>query len=336
MEVISVFSGAGGMDYGLLQSGHDIVLAVDKDMKACETYEKNLQIKPICDDIKNVNKYPNADLLVACCPCQGFSMFGNRKYNDSRNFLYREIIRYLNKVKPKYLIMENVKGLLKLYKKNFFNMMIKDFFSAGYRLKWKLINAKYYGVPQDRLRIFIVGVRKDIKFTFNFPMETHGYLIKSADHLMLSQKDIAKSEYMYEYNDCFQPFVTLQKSISGMCSPKKGEYWDSKKYSYFYMSRNRRRSWDEVSYTIQASGRHIPLHPSSPPMKFIEKDRWAFTEDITKYRRLSVPECAVIQSFPKDFSFSGGINSKYRQIGNAVPPLVSYQIGLMFNRLEKC
>jgi DNA (cytosine-5)-methyltransferase 1 len=91
--------------------------------------------------------------------------------------------------------------------------------------------------------------------------------------------------------------------------PKEKEYWADTHFPFFYMSRNRRRSWDEVSYTIQASGRHTPLHPASPPMKHVEKDKWIFTDDVSKYRRLSVMECARIQTFPDNFYFEGNMHA---------------------------
>jgi len=335
MNVISLFSGAGGMDHGFQEAGHDIVMAIDNSVNACTTYEQNLDIKPICKDIRKVHQYPQADMIVACCPCQGFSMFGTRKYNDARNFLYKEIVRYLKKVKPKYFITENVKGLLSLYKRDFFNLMINDFNNAGYRLRWKLINAKHYGVPQDRLRVFIAGVRKDITFNFSFPVETHGNIDKSEDILILSNDESVRLEY--SLNRCdkkMKKIVTLKNTISNMSPPQLGEFWNSTDYSFFYMSRNRRRSWDEVSYTIQASGRHTPLHPSCPPMIKIGKDEWTFTDEISKYRRLSYRECARIQTFPDKYEFVGSVDSKYRQIGNAVTPLYAYKLGKAFNKIS--
>ncbi|MFX0207883.1 MAG: DNA cytosine methyltransferase [Candidatus Hodarchaeota archaeon] len=336
MELISLFSGAGGMDYGFLQAGHKILLAVDKNINACETYRKNLGLELLCKNVKNVKEFPAADLLVACCPCQGFSLFGTRKFNDERNFLYKEIVRCLKAVKPKFFITENVRGLLSLYKRKFFEMMTHEFQDAGYKLNWRLVNAKYYGVPQDRLRVFIVGIRKDLNVKFAFPRETH----RSRGGPDIPSKPMDSKPVFCELgsgdNDySYKPLVDLKQSIGDMRTNEIGEYWDNKYFSFFYMSRNRRRQWNKVSYTIQANPQHVPLHPSCPPMKKVAKDKWVFTGDIAKYRRLSVRECARIQTFPDHFTFEGGLRSQYRQIGNAVPPLIAYKFGQVFKLLEK-
>jgi DNA (cytosine-5)-methyltransferase 1 len=205
-------------------------------------------------------------------------------------------------------VTENVKGLKSLYSGRFFRLMLRDFCDSGYNVTWRLLNAKDYGVPQDRERIFIVGVRNDLDFEYPFPNKTHG--------------------------EGRLPYVSLKKAIGNLSPPEKGEYWDDSRFSFFYMSRNRRRSWEEVSFTIQASGRHAPLHPSSPPMKRIGMDRWTFTRRLDKYRRLSVRECALIQTFEETDMFVGSLESQYVQVGNAVPPLLALRIAEGFDTSE--
>jgi len=304
MNTISFFCGAGGMDSGFIKAGSNIVWANDRSRVACTTYEKNLHLKPFCGDICKVRDFPEAEIVVACNPCQGFSFIGARNPNDERNYLFREVIRCLKQVKPKFFVTENVRGLKYLYKGKFLKLMLRRFDEANYNVKYVLLNAKEYGVPQDRERVIIVGVRKDINFEYKFPAKSHGPGLK--------------------------PYVTLREAIGDLDPPKKGEYYDSNEYPFFYMSRNRRRSWDEVSYTIQASGRHTPLHPSSPIMKHVGKDKWEFTEDVSKYRRLSVRECARMQTFPDDYIFEGSLNLQYLQIGNAVPPLLAFKVASGF------
>lgn len=288
------------MDSGFVKASVTITWANDKNRFACSTYEKNLKLKPFCGDVRKVKSFPSADIVIACNPCQGFSFIGNRDPSDERNYLYREVIRCLKQVQPKFFITENVRGLKYLYKGKFLKLMLRRFNEVGYSAKYELINVKNYGIPQDRERIIIVGVRKDIDFDYIFPKKTHGPGLK--------------------------PYSTLRETIGDLPPPKAGEFFDSEDYPFFYMSRNRVRSWDGVSYTIQASGRHTPLHPSSPPMKHVGKDKWEFTEDIKKYRRLSIRECARIQTFPDDYIFEGSLNSQYLLIGNAVPPLLACQI----------
>lgn len=308
MKVVSLFSGAGGLDLGFVQAGHEIVFANDSDKNACATYEENLHLKPHCRDIRKVDHFPQADILIGCNPCQGFSFIGARNPDDERNYLYEEIVRCLKEVQPKFFVTENVRGLESLYKGKFIKLMLDDFDDAGYDVTWELLNAKDYGVPQDRQRIFMVGVRKDLDVTYHFPERTHG--------------------------PGKQPYVALMQAIGDLRPPRKSEYWNSNDYSFFYMSRNRRRTWNEVSFTIQASGRHAPLHPSCPPMKKVGKDKWIFTVDPEKYRRLSVRECARIQTFPDSYDFKGNLRSQYRQVGNAVPPREALKIALAFNSLE--
>jgi DNA (cytosine-5)-methyltransferase 1 len=288
------------MDRGFIRAGHTIVWANDKSRDACASYERNLHIRPVLKDIRKVEHFPPAEIVVGCNPCQGFSVIGTRNPEDYRNYLYKEIVRCLVQVQPKFFVTENVKGLKSLYAGRFFQLMLKDFSECGYKISWKLLNAKDYGVPQDRERIFIIGVREDLDVEYQFPTKTHG--------------------------EEGSPYVTLKETIGNLPAPKKGEYWDDDRFSFFYMSRNRRRSWDEVSFTIQASGRHAPLHPSSPPMERINIDRWIFKGGAENYRRLSVKECALIQTFEDSDHFVGSLESQHVQVGNAVPPLLAQRI----------
>ena len=304
MNVVSLFCGAGGMDSGFIQAGHKILWANDKNKDACATYERNLNLTPLCKDVKKVDHFPAAEIVVACNPCQGFSFIGSRNPDDERNYLYEEIVRCLKEVRPKFFVTENVKGLRSLYKGKFFRLMLSDFEDSGYNVTWRLLNAKDFGVPQDRERIFMVGVRQDLDFEYQYPEATHG--------------------------PRRLPYVTLRRAIGGLPPPKKNEYWADDRFSFFYMSRNRRRGWGDVSFTIQASGRHVPLHPDSPTMEKVAKDVWVFRGNIKKCRRLSIRECARIQTFPDCYVFVGSLQSQYVQVGNGVPPLLSWKIASAF------
>lgn len=308
MKVVSLFSGAGGMDLGFTQAGFEIIFANDTSVRACETYKKNLGLEPVNKDVRKIREFPRADVLIACNPCQGFSMIGKRDEGDKRNLLYREIFRCLRLVKPKYFVVENVKGLASLYKGKFLRRMLAGFRRCGYRVRWQILDAKDYGIPQHRERIFIIGVRKDLKVDYKFPDKTHGPRL--------------------------QRCVTLKDAIGKLPKPKKNEYFHDDYWPFFYMSRNRRADWNSVSYTIQAMAQHIPLHPSCPPMKRVGKDKFRFTESKKKYRRLSVRECARIQTFPDNFEFGGSLESQYRLVGNAVPPLLARKIAESIKSME--
>jgi DNA (cytosine-5)-methyltransferase 1 len=296
MKVVSLFTGCGGTDLGFKLAGHDIIYANDIDGNACKTYKKNFPgVTIVHEDIINVKQFPEADILVGCYPCQGFSIAGKRNPKDERNLLYLHFARALRQTKPKFFVAENVKGMLTLANSKLFKNMLKLFRRCGYKVKYKLINAKYLGLPQDRERVFIVGVRKDLDFDYQFPADE------------FDDKN---------YNDLRIAFNNLKEH--------NGKRICNAKFSYIYMSRDRRRKWDEASFTIQAGGQHAPLHPNSSDMVKVGVDKLKFKSK--KHRRLSYRECARIQSFPDSFEFKGKLLSKYRQIGNAVPPLIAYKI----------
>ena len=333
-NVISLFSGAGGLDLGVELAGLDIIIGEEKTdqilknkksyeeyreksifntiyandifVEALETYQRNFPKTVLTHnkDIKKVKEFPKADMVVGGPPCPGFSEAGPRLVDDPRNFLYLHYIRCLLQTKPKFFIMENVKGMLTLGKGEVFKQILQDFEAAGYKIYHKLLNARDYGVPQIRERVFLVGVREDIDFKYTFPEPTHGD------------------------GDLFlKPYVTLKDAI-GDLEDNPGDYYTGS-FSSIYMSRNRKKRWDEQSFTIQASGRHAPLHPSGLPMKKVDKDKWIFPDGEENHRRLSVKEVARIQTFPDWFEFSDGGNENiskntrldkiYKQIGNAVP-----------------
>ena len=173
--VVSLFSGAGGFDLGLEQAGAKIIWACDNFKDAVNTYRMNFKdVIIVKDDIRTISSFPNADIIIGGYPCQGFSIAGKRLISDERNFLYKEFVRALSQVRPKFFIAENVKGLLSIGNGKIIEAMVNEFAEQGYNVKYKLFNAKNVGVPQDRERVFIVGVRKDINYEYEFMEETHG------------------------------------------------------------------------------------------------------------------------------------------------------------------
>jgi DNA (cytosine-5)-methyltransferase 1 len=290
--VVSLFSGAGGFDTGLKQNGFHIIWANERNKVACLTYKANHpETELIEGDIKKVRDFPKSDVVIGGYPCQGFSVAGKRLITDGRNQMYKEFKRCLIKTKPRFFIAENVKGLLTIGKGEVINLMVKEFEEVGYTINTYLTDAKNYGVPQSRERVFIIGVRKDIDFTYTFPPPTHG--------------------------ENKLPYVTLKNAIGSLSVHDIGE-WDTSGFSSRYLSRNRKKSWDDVSFTIQASGRHAPLHPSGDPMIKMGRDEWVLPTT-SEHRKLSYYECSLIQTFPQDYIWKGKTNEKYVQVGNAVP-----------------
>lgn len=293
---VSLFSGCGGSDLGLLNAGFNVVFANDISKYAKAVYEANLpETDYKCANIIKIRSFPAADLLVGCYPCQGFSQGGARDSNRRINFLYREFDRALRQVRPKAFIVENVSGMRRSDFRHLLNNQIIRFRMAGYRVAHKLLNAVNYGVAQERARIFIVGIRSDLGVRYRFPEPT------------FSRNGENK-------------FRTIGDVLKGMPLWPEGEFWNEE-FHWYYMSRNRRRGWDEPSKTIVSHPRHMPLHPVSPKLIRVHTDKWEWSSSAPR-RRFSYREAALLQGFGSDFQFpdSGTINQKYATAGNAVPP----------------
>lgn len=355
-NVLSLFSGCGGLDLGFELAGLAAVIGEDTAMaafqskatfdavrgdsvfhtiytndlfaEANESYSRNFPNDNFQHgiDIRKVRNFPKADLVIGGFPCPGFSEAGPRLVDDERNFLYIHFIRCITQAKPAIFVAENVKGMMTLGKGEVIRQITEDFAAAGYRVQYQLLNARDYGVPQLRERVFIVGVRNDIRFDYNYPVPTHG--------------------------PGLTPFVTLADAI-GDLAENPGPYFTGS-YSSIYLSRNRKKRWDEQSFTIQASGRQAPLHPDGEPMIKVDKDQWIFPDGEEHHRRLSVKEIARIQTFPDWYDFSDGgnmnvqannrLDKQYKQIGNAVPvflaksvatPIAQWAVQYLANREQE-
>lgn len=288
-SLVSLFCGAGGLDMGFENQGFKTVWANDFNQDACDTHAKWSKATVKCGDIGSINfeSIPQTDIIAGGFPCQGFSLAGPRKIDDSRNTLYRYFVKLVEDKKPRVFVAENVKGILTLGNGAIIEAIISDFKSKGYNVTATLVNAADYGVPQDRMRVIIVGVREDLPFEFKMPEPT------TPVHR------------------------TLRDALEGLGEPKADEVCTAP-YSSRYMSRNRKRGWDEVAYTVPAMAKQVTLYPGSPDMTKNGPDDWSFgKKGVT--RRLSYREAAAIQTFPKDMEFCGDLTSKYKQIGNAVP-----------------
>jgi DNA (cytosine-5)-methyltransferase 1 len=312
MRIISLFSGAGGLDIGFSQAGFQVVWANENDSHIWETYKKNhaetfLDKRSIIDiPSKNI---PDCDGIIGGPPCQSWSEAGAlRGINDNRGQLFFEFIRVLSEKAPKFFLAENVSGML-LPRHLEALEHIKNLFrnaGPGYNLSFELLNAADYNVPQDRKRVFFIGIRKDLRNIFEFPEKLKN---------KLTLKDV-----IYDIKDKALPALNNNITNGNKCLVPNHEYMNGG-FSSIYMSRNRVRSWNEQSFTIQAGGRHAPIHPQAPKMLFIEQDKRRFIPGKENlYRRLSVRECARIQTFPDNFIFHyNRISEGYKMVGNAVP-----------------
>lgn len=291
--VVSLFSGCGGSDLGLHWAGFETLMSNDIFSYAKTVYEANLpETDFVAEDIRKIKSFPSADLLVGCYPCQGFSQGGARDPSRKVNYLYREFDRALRLIKPKAFVVENVSGMKRANFQHLLNNQITRFRMAGYRVSHQILNAVDYGVAQERKRLFIVGIRSDFNIRYEFPMPTHD------ENNIVSQQDV----------------------IGGMPIWPEGEF-DDHEFHWYYLSRDRYRSWDQPSKTIVAGMRNMPLHPSSPRLIKHAHNDWRFRSDMPA-RKLSYNEAARLQGFPADFVLpdEANISYKYTAVGNAVPP----------------
>ena len=295
-DAVSLFSGCGGSDLGLKQAGVQAVWANDASESACELYKAVTGDKETIrlGDIAKTNDYPRAELLVGCYPCQGYSQGGRRNEEDKINYLYQQFDRALRKIRPRAFIVENVDGMRHSQNQHLLRAQIIRFRLAGYRVVWNRLNAMDFGLAQNRKRVFIVGIQTSEAKEFVFPEPTHG-------------------------PDRPSPHATLRDAIWNLRLAPDGSY-NPEPLHWYYLSRDRRRSWEEQSPCIVANWRHVGLHPDSPPLVKVGKDIWKFENDGFA-RRYSYLECATLQGFsnPADFNVRT-VEERFRAIGNAVPP----------------
>lgn len=305
LRVVDLFCGAGIGACGIKMAGFDIVWGVDNDKYAVKTYQRNIGNHVICKNIKDVksSEIPKHDIMVATPVCKSFSVAGSQRgFEDSKNGdLTFHFTRLLKECMPKAFLFENVPGMVSPSNKDTFLQVVKDIEEYGYRVKWKVINCFNYGVPQERKRLFLVGIRKDIKKEFIFPEETTDRKnIFYAIGDIKNNKDIPNNKDVLELG-----------------------------YSSRYMSRNRQRQWNEPSFTIVSEVRHLPLYPE-PPNYDIR------IEDINKKtppRRFTVRECLRLQTAPDWFKFEDDIPLKKQyERCSGIPSLIAYK--LMINIKE--
>lgn len=322
MQLISLFSGAGGLDLGFEKAGFQIIAANEFDKSIWATYEKNhnayLIKKNICSVLSE--EFPDCDGMIGGPPCQSWSEAGSLKgIDDPRGQLFYEYIRILNDKKPKFFLAENVKGMMSKRHTDAVENIVQQFENAGYDVFIKLLNAVDYGVAQDRKRVFYIGFRKDLNIKFEFPKK-------------LNQK-INFRNIIYDLKDSAIPAKEKNKTNGDTCKILNHEYFTGT-YSTIFMSRNRVRNWDEPAFTVQASGRQCQLHPQAPKMVKYGENKFKFVEgQEALYRRLSVREAARVQGFPDDFEFIyTSLNDAYKMIGNAVPVHLAYSLAVQIQK----
>ncbi len=321
LKIAALFSGAGGLDLGFKQAGFSVPWANEYDKTIWETYElnhpdTNLDRRSIVDVMPT--DIPDVDGFIGGPPCQSWSEAGAlRGLGDHRGQLFFEYLRLIEAKRPTFFLAENVSGILFSRHSNSFNSILEGFNELGYNISFGCLSTNDYGVAQNRDRVIIVGYKASVGKVFVPP---------SVDDYKPVFRDI-----IWDLKDLAKPALENQKANSDLRIPNH-EYMTGG-FSSMFMSRNRVRSWDEPSFTIQAGGRHAPLHPQAPKMPHIGRDQHEFKQGREHlYRRLSVREAARVQSFPDDFIFHyKSVGDGYKMIGNAVPVEFARRLALQIN-----
>lgn len=331
MNVIDLFCGCGGLSCGFEKAGYNILLGIDNDSKALETFELNHKdAKSICgdittityDDIKSIIGNKKIDVVIGGPPCQGMSLSGPRKFDDPRNRLYLSYIRLVEEIKPKAFVIENVPGLVGLFNGKIKDSIIEKFTDMGYNIQYRILCAADYGVPQSRRRVVFVGLKKG-EFIYPEPVNDIVTCEMALSDLPALENDIGteQAEYISNPQNKYQELIRrnsdkvhnhiaanhsekVKKIISLV--PDGGNYKDLPEE--YINSRNFHVAWTRFSSqkpapTIDTGHRHHFHY---------------------KFNRVpTVRECARLQSFPDDFIFLGNKTQQFRQVGNAVPPLLA-------------
>lgn len=337
-NVIDLFCGAGGLSYGFQLAGFNVLLGIDNDEKAIETFKLNHNnSQAICGDITQIN-YDDIkalignrtiDVIVGGPPCQGMSLSGFRKFDDPRNKLYLSYIRLVKEIQPKVFVIENVPGLVSLFNGKIKDSIIEKFTQMGYSIRYKILCASDYGVPQNRKRVIFIGTKLDInhfaypaietqKISCSMALSDLPELVDTLGQEEQDYKTTPQNEYQRlmrlhsdkVYNHIAANHSERVRKIIAMV-PAGGNYKDlPEEYRH---TRNFHVAWtrfpeDKPAPTIDTGHRHHFHY---------------------KYNRVpTVRECARIQSFPDDFIFLGNKTQQFRQVGNAVPPIMAKKIAV--------
>lgn len=320
MNLISLFSGAGGLDLGFQLADFRIIIANEIDTKICPTFRANFpDVHLIEGDIRKLSPsdFPDdIDGIIGGPPCQSWSEGGKQLgLDDERGKMFLTYIDFIQAKLPKFFVIENVKGILS--DKHFltFKKMLDQLKDGGYVVHYQLMNAMDYHVPQERYRVFVVGIRNDIDVNYQFPQPDTSCFIA----LRQAIGDITEEPRKYTSERVDTRYDKWLNHDVYM-----GPFDDR------FMARNRVRGWNEVSYTMQAKARNCPLHPQAPKMVYVSRDKQIFRPGYEHlYRRFSVRECARIQTFPDGFRFIyHDVCDGYKMVGNAVPPRLGRAIAL--------
>jgi DNA (cytosine-5)-methyltransferase 1 len=320
-RAIDLFAGAGGLTLGLIYSGWDVIAAVEFDNWAAQTHKYNFPDTSILSDVRDVDfrVFRGIDLVAGGPPCQPFSVAGKQLASADPRDMVPQFIRAVSEASPKSFLMENVPGLLSQRNRSYTRHIINQFEELGYKVYIKKLNAAHYGVPQNRERVFFVGLHKDIKdIPFVFPAQTHG--------LSKGLPFVTAGQALQDVPDCppNKAVVTYAKNPILRPSPWAG---------MLVNGQGRPINLKQPSQTIPATAGGNRTHIIDPEGVLVAYHRYLMQGGTPRsglvegVRRLNVRESARLQSFPDNFTFLGPISKQYMQIGNAIPPLLAQSVG---------
>ena len=323
MRIVSLFAGCGGLDLGFEKAGFSVVWANEYDKSIEATYKLNHPHTTLnTSDVRTLSgkDVPDCDGIIGGPPCQAWSEGGKGLgIEDPRGQLFLEYIRIVKEKRPKFFVIENVQGILDDKHKESLDSFLKALGDVGYNITYELLNAADYKIPQDRFRVFFIGIRKDLPCRFTFPRAVN------AGHITLRQAigDIVETPRFY-----------CDEKVVGNHPLRMNHDVYTGAYDAKYMSRNRVRGWDETSFTMQAQARNAPQHPQAPKMTFVSPNQRVFAKGFEHlYRRLSIRECARIQTFPDNFEFLyTDVKDGYKMVGNAVPPRLAWYLAVQMKK----
>lgn len=342
ITVVDLFSGCGGLSKGFLDAGYEVVLGVDNDKASLETFQFNhkeskaLQLdlfdKESVDTIKKALGRIKPDIIIGGPPCQGFSLTGTRNFDDKRNRLYLSMIEVIKELKPKAFLIENVPGLARLYGGTVKDEIINRLSALGYNVNVKILSAADYGVPQIRKRVVFVGLLKKLgKFEFPDPILTPEKYITASEAIgdlpsLENGFGIEEGQYDSEPKSQYQKKMRgKQKILFNHVGTKHADFVKST-ISQVPEGGNYKNLPVGVGDSRKFHVAWTRYHSKKPSTTIDTGHRNHFHY---QYNRIpTVRENARLQSFPDDFKFLGTRTSQNRQVGNAVPPLLGYNIAM--------
>ena len=338
-NIIDLFCGSGGLSFGFNLAGYKTILGIDNDKAAIRTFEENHKgSKGIYGDITQITTEEiikasggkTIDVIVGGPPCQGMSIAGPRKLHDPRNQLYLSFIEKVKDIQPKAFVIENVPGLVSLFKGAIKDSILNEFEKLGYTVNYQILNSADYGVPQTRKRVFFVGIKSGEKFSFpeqKVPFENDWITSEQATSdlpLLMNNLGEEVQDYMTPPQNDYQEYCrTDSQSIFNHLATNHTEQ-TKKIISLVPEGGNYKDLPDEYRESRKFNVAWTRYHSMRPTLTIDTGHRHHF-----HYKANRVPtvrENARFQSFPDDFIFYGNRTEQYRQVGNAVPPLLAKSI----------